>query len=232
MTVQPAQSHAPALGSDPGAAAIFDVDNTLIAGSAIEIRFFRYLWRRGLVGAREAAGSLLHLLGQVPPVSLHPLRERKVYLVGKRSADIEPQARTFVQTEVCPFLSATALASLERHRRAGHRLILVTGTPEFLAAPLGEFLKVDLVLAARLERSGGLYTGRVLPPLPYGEGKLRLIETLVAREGLDLKNSYAYGDSPGDADLLRLVGHPLVVNPIRGMGRIARREGWPVAKWT
>jgi phosphoserine phosphatase len=30
---------------------------------------------------------------------------------------------------------------------------------------------------------------------------------------------------------LQLVGHPLVVNPIRGMARIARHQGWPVTQW-
>ena len=34
-------------------AALFDVDNTLIPGEACEVRFFRYLWRRGVVGWRE-----------------------------------------------------------------------------------------------------------------------------------------------------------------------------------
>jgi phosphoserine phosphatase len=48
---------------------------------------------------------------------------------------------------------------------------------------------------------------------------------------IDLAQSFAYGDSPGDVELLRMVGHPLVVNPIRGMASIARRHGWPVAIW-
>jgi len=40
-----------------------------------------------------------------------------------------------------------------------------------------------------------------------------------------------YGDSPGDLPILEAVGHPRVVNPIRGMRRIARRHGWSILRW-
>src|SRR5207244_2403747 len=124
-------------------AALFDVDNTLLPGVASEVRFFRFLWRRGLVGWSELSRSVAWLAGHVPPFSLHSLREQKVYLRGKR----------------------------------------------------------ELILA-------------------HAHGM-----------GLDLAGSYAYGDSPGDRDILELVGYPLVVNPIRGMARTARRLGWPVTTW-
>ncbi len=58
-----------------------------------------------------------------------------------------------------------------------------------------------------------------------------LITDLALHHGLDLAACYAYGDSPGDVEILRLVGHPLVINPIRGMREIARRHQWPVVRW-
>lgn len=203
----------------------------MIPGSAIEIRFFRYLWRKGRVGSREARRSLWYWLRHLPSLSAHPLRERKLYLEGKRPADIEPLAVEFVRTHVCPHLSAASLAAMARHRESGHHLVLVTGSPDFLILPLAGHLKVDLALAAVPERRDGLYTGAILPPYPYGGGKRRLIEDFAEDRGVSLKDSYAYGDSPGDADVLASVGHPQVVNPIRGMDRIARRHGWPVERW-
>ena len=70
-------------------AALFDVDNTLIPGQACEVRFFRYLWRRGLVGWHEVRRSLSWLIRQSPSVTIHPLRERKLYLEGKDPSVIE-----------------------------------------------------------------------------------------------------------------------------------------------
>lgn len=216
-------------GSHVGA--FFDVDNTLVPGLAIEVRFFRHLLQRGLVGVGEAVRSLWFLLRHMPPISLHALRERKLYLAGKQPSAIEPLAEEFVRTEICPRLSADGLAAIEAHRRAGHCLVLLTGSLDFLVAPLGAALGVTTILAARPERTQDGYTGHLLPPFPYGEGKRRLVESFAHQQQIDLKHCYAYGDSPGDLEVLQSVGYPLVVNPIRGMARIARRRGWPVARW-
>lgn len=211
---------------------MFDVDNTLLPGEASEVRFFRFLWRRGLVGWDEVSRSAAWLVRHVPPFSLHSLRERKVYLTGKCPADIESYAREFCQAEMTGKLSVQGRARLDKHRQAGHQLILVTGAPDFLIVPLAEFLGVATIFAARPEQRNSVYTGALIPPLPYGRGKRELILAHALETGLDLAESYAYGDSPGDHDILELVGHPLVVNPIRGMGRMARRRGWPVTEWT
>ena len=212
-------------------AALFDVDNTLLPGEASEIRFFRFLWRRGLMGWSELTRSAAWLVGHMPPFSLHSLREQKVYLAGKRPADIESYAREFCQAEMIGKVSSQGRVKLDEHRQAGHQLILVTGAPDFLIAPLAEFLGVPTVFAAKPEQRDSVYTGALIPPLPYGRGKRELILAHAREMGLDLTASYAYGDSPGDHDLLELVGHPLVVNPIRGMARTAQRLGWPVATW-
>lgn len=219
------------LASAPDVAAIFDLDNTLIPGIAIELRFFRFLWTRGLVGRKEALRSLAWLAKHTPPLSFHPLRERKVYLEGKGVPSVTSQAEEFVLTQVLPMLSEKGRQHIEAHRRAGHSVVLVTASLDFLVAPVARRLNVDTVLAASPEQVEGRFTGRLLPPLPYGRGKYDLIRTLAASRGLALDRSYAYGDSPGDLEVLQSVGHPRVVNPIRGMGRIARRHGWPIARW-
>ena len=212
-------------------AALFDVDNTLLPGEACEIGFFRFLWQRGLVGWGELTRSAAWLAGHVPPFSLHALRERKVYLTGKCPADIESHAREFCQAEMIAKLSLQGRARLDAHRQAGHQLILVTGAPEFLVVPLAKYLGVSTVFAAKPEERNSVYTGALIPPLPYGRGKRELILAHAQDMNLDLPGSYAYGDSPGDRDILELVGHPLVVNPIRGMARTAQRRGWPIATW-
>ncbi len=212
-------------------AALFDVDNTMLPGQVSEVRFFRFLWRRGLVGWREVWDSAEWVLRQAPSISLHPLRERKLYLAGKVVADIESFAEEFCRAEIVPYLSTQAVSRMDEHRRAGHYIVLVTGSLEFLMTPLATLLNVSTLLAAKLEQQQQRFTGQVCSPLPYGPGKRELITHLTEECGIDLAQSFAYGDSPGDVELLRMVGHPLVVNPIRGMASIARRHGWPVAIW-
>ena len=212
-------------------AALFDVDNTLLPGQASEVRFFRFLWRRGLLGWRELWQSAGWVIQSAPPLSLHSLRERKLYLTGKAAADVEALAEEFCHSELFPRISAQGLARMDEHRRAGHHIVLVTGSLDFLIAPLAALLEVPTLLAAKLEQHHRRFTGHVCAPLPYGPGKRELIAQLTRESQIDLAQSFAYGDSPGDVELLEMVGHPLVVNPIRGMSRIARRNGWPVAIW-
>ena len=157
---------------------------------------------------------------------------RKLYLAGKAVDDIESLAGEFCRAEIVPYLSAQALSRMDEHRRAGHHIVLVTGSLEFLMRPLAALLDVSTLLAAKLEQRHNRFTGQVCDPLPYGSGKGELITQFTEASRIDLTQSYAYGDSPGDMELLRMVGHPLVVNPIRGMAAIARRNGWPVESWT
>lgn len=211
--------------------AFFDVDNTLLPGPPVEARFFWHLWTRGVIGGPEAARSFLCLLRDGPPWSLEPLRRQKPYLMGKPPHSVEPLAQRFIHSRVVPRLSPRGLATIREHQDAGHRVALITGALDFLMHPLAEHLRVTEVLAAIPERMPDRYTGRILTPIPYGVGKRCLMLRFAQLHGLDLRKSYAYGDSPGDVEALQVVGYPLVVNPIRGMARIARRSGWPVAKW-
>ena len=230
MTRQPGDTSHSQVQAQIGA--FFDVDNTLIPGPATEIRFFQYLRRHGVVGWRDAARSAWYLLQHMPPVSLHPLRERKLYLEGKRPETIEPLADAFVQTDVRPRLARAGITRLEEHQRNGHHVVFITGCPEFLITPLAKFLGVETVFCAQPDLDdSGAYTGHLVLPVPYGEGKRLLVEEFARERGLALRDCYAYGDSPGDVETLLSVGHPLVVNPIRGMDRIASRYGWPVVRW-
>lgn len=211
--------------------AFFDVDNTLVPGLSIEERFFFHLLKQKLIGLGDVLDSLLFLLRQMPPISRQPLREYKLYLQGLRPSVIEPLAKKFVEKTIFPRLSSDAVETLKHHQQCRHQVILVTASLNFLVTPLAERLQVDSLFAANPELRNDIYTGRLIPPFPYGEGK-RLVAEQYAKEKLvDLSQSYAYGDSPGDMELLKVVGFPNVVNPIRGMKALANREGWPITKW-
>jgi len=224
-------SPAPLTQSQHWVGAFFDMDNTLIPGPSIEIGFFRYLWNDGVVGWPELWKSFRYALQHMPPLSLSPLRRNKLYLLGQDVSHIEQLAHEYVELFVWPRVAVRALGRLAHHKQAGHVVAIVSGSPEYLVKPLAEKLGVPLGFGAKLETHSGRYTGRIFAPLPYGEGKGRHIERLAAYYNLDLSRSYAYGDSPGDLQALQLVGNPFVVNPIRGMARIARQHGWPVTQW-
>lgn len=212
-------------------AAVLDIDHTLIPRASVERLFVRYLWDHGrlrLPDLLRAARSIL-VLGR-GPFSLR-IKTDKTYLAGRSARLMEEMARVFVADTVRPAVSQKALTVLEEHRRQGRRLLLLTGCPEFLIRPLAGDLGIDSIIGSRLEENDGRWTGRLIPPHPYGEVKRRLLEAWAKERAVRLDQSYAYADSPADQAVLEAVGHPYVVNPGRRMKRMAAVRGWPRLEW-
>jgi len=83
-------------------------------------------------------------------------------------------------------------------------------------------------LYTRLEVEDGVFTGRIVEPICFGEGKIYWLQQLIEEHGIDLAKSWFYTDSVTDLPLLDLVGHPVVTNPDLLLYRMAVRRCWPV----
>jgi putative phosphoserine phosphatase/1-acylglycerol-3-phosphate O-acyltransferase len=78
----------------------------------------------------------------------------------------------------------------------------------------------------------GRFTGEIMRPTCYGDGKARAVRGLASKQKLDLKQSYFYTDSDEDLPLLELVGKPRPTNPNRRLAAIALARGWPARRFT
>ena len=97
---------------------------------------------------------------------------------------------------------------------------------------LAQVLALDGAIGSQFsEVEDGVYTGRPTGLFIYRSDKARAIEQLAEREGIDLAVSYAYSDSESDLPMLRVVGHPVAVNPDQELARVARDEGWEILRF-
>jgi alcohol-forming fatty acyl-CoA reductase len=204
------------------AAAIFDVDGTLVQGGT-ERLFFRYLLRTG----RLTPGRALVFLARLA-ASPETRYRNKTYLAGMPAKDLEVLGRLCFERFILPRLRPRALACLKAHQSRGDKIILLTGSLAFLMLPLKELLGADALIATELGREGGIFTGDLLGLHPRGANKRLLLEELARRRGLDLSKSFAYGDHAEDIPMLECVGHPVPVNPTRPLKRVATQRGWPI----
>ena len=155
-------------------------------------------------------------------------KKNKAYLAGLPHDRVARLAQSWAPTVLEGSWNRLALDRLRRHQADGDRVLLLSGTPDFLAAAIADQLGVTEYLGSRCELRGGRFGRR--PPLrhPFGAEKLRLVRDLCARSGLGAADIVAYGDSIHDLDLLAWSGQPVAVRPDAALETEARRNGWEV----
>ena len=121
---------------------------------------------------------------------------------------------------------------LEETRRAGCRIVLVTGALDFTVRRLADHLGADDLVANRMHFVDGVATGKVVPPIVEGAHKAQAIRDYCVRERLALDRSHAFSDSFSDYPMLAVVGHPTAVNPDLHLRSVARAYEWPILDTT
>jgi HAD superfamily hydrolase (TIGR01490 family) len=215
----------------PRAAAFFDLDKTLMAGSS-GIFFARAAYETGMITrarlARDLYENLRFRLRGSTDDRADDVRKRVGKMIaGVRVRDLE-RLSPRVLAGVLPRLYPEMLARAYAHQDAGELVYILTAASQEMADLLAHVLAFDGGLGSRSEIVDGRYTGRPAGPFNYREGKVLSMREVAEREGIDLAASYAYSDSESDLPMLRAVRHAVVVNPDPHLRRIAGEEGWEV----
>jgi HAD superfamily hydrolase (TIGR01490 family) len=215
-------------------AAFFDLDRTLIAGSSA-FQFGRAAYRAGFVTrrqlGRDAWENIVFRLSGSTDAGTDKLRERiGRMLEGVRVRELQRLAPD-VLAGVLPRLYPQMLEIAYEHQDAGRPIFICTAASQEMAELMAIVLTFDGAVGSVSEVVDGHYTGRAGGPFTYREGKAEAIRELADREGIDLAESWAYSDSESDLPMLRLVGHPVAVNPDTALGRVARVAGWEVLRF-
>jgi HAD superfamily hydrolase (TIGR01490 family) len=222
--------------STPPTAAFFDVDGTLVDSTIVNYYvYFRRRRKSRLAGGLWFGLYLLKCLYFIVIDKLDRSRFNRVFYRdyrGLSAADIDRLAGDCFQDVIHPRCFAQGVECVREHQRQGRTVVLVTGSLDFIMRPLAEVLDVKEVLAASLAVHDGRFTGELAtPPVCDGE-KARRIRRFAEEQGIDLSQSYAYGDSIADLAMLEIVGFPQVVNPDRRLSALAQARNWPIYHWT
>jgi HAD superfamily hydrolase (TIGR01490 family) len=222
-------------GAAPGrAAAFFDLDRTMMAGSS-GLHFARAAYESGLISRgrllRDGLENLrFRLVGSTDERAAAVVRRVAEMITDVPVRDLQRLAPRIL-AGVLPRLYPQMLARAWAHQDAGLPVYICTAASQEMADLLAHVLAFDGGIGSRSEVVDGRYTGRAAGPFNYREGKAQAMRELAAREGLSLARSFAYSDSESDLPMLRAVGHPVVVNPDPDLRRIARDEGWEVLRF-
>jgi HAD superfamily hydrolase (TIGR01490 family) len=217
-------------------AAFFDLDKTIIAKAAMAA--FRgplvdegLLTKRSLLRALFAQAVYLHLgASELRLVRIRGVLARLAK--GWDSTTVREIVSETLERIVDPIIYSEAVDLIELHRALGHRVVIVSASPEEIVIPLARHLGVDTTIASRAEiDEHGRYTGEIAF-YAYGPFKAAAIEELAARVGIELAESFAYSDSHTDVPMLEIVGHPVAVNPDRILSHLARERNWEIRRFS
>ena len=226
----------PAVVPPPRVAAFFDLDKTVIAKASM-VAFSRPLRRAGMLSRRmmlrAAWGQILYAQFGASPEKLEKLRESVLQLTkGWDQAEISTIVREALGDVIEPIVFDEALDRIRAHQGWGHKVFIVSASPEEVVAPIAQLLGVDEAIATRAELDAdGCYSGRT-ERYVYAEEKVVAITEAALRDGLDLDHCWAYSDSATDTPMLAAVGHPVAVNPDRELARTAKERGWPIERFS
>jgi HAD superfamily hydrolase (TIGR01490 family) len=217
------------------AAAFFDLDKTLMAGSS-GMQFARVATRHGIVSRRLLASwGVEHLRyrlrGTTDERTADVLKVARELIAGVPARSLE-RMNPEVLAAILPRIYPQMLDEVYAHQDAGRATFIVSAAGNGVVEPLAAVLGMDGGIGTGYEvGEDGAFTGRFDGPFVYGKGKVEAMEAFSAEHEIDLGASYAYSDSISDLPMLRAVGNPVAVNPDPPLAEIAREEGWQTMRF-
>ena len=214
--------------------ALFDLDNTLLAGDS-DVEWPRYLIGKGVLDAdyynREndrfyadyKAGTLdiqAFLDFQLAP------------LAGRDRAELDAWHEEYLARHIRPIITARGRELIQQHQANGDLVVIITATNRFITGPIAAELGVEHLIATELEEGpDGRFTGRPSGLPSFQDGKIHRLHDWLASRGQrleDFDRSWFYSDSRNDIPLMSVVTHPVAVNPDELLRAHAEAHGWPV----
>lgn len=210
--------------------AIFDLDNTLLAGDS-DHAWGQFLVEHSLVDRqyyeREndrfydayqngALDIYAYLAFALKPLAEHDLKT------------LEQWRQDFMDSRIMPMIKPTAQRLVDKHRRAGDTLIIITSTMDFITRPIAQAFGIEHLIASQAEMVNGRFTGNVVGTPCYRHGKVERLQAWVTEHGESMAGSWCYSDSHNDLPLLNAADNPVAVNPDKTLRAEAQVRGWPI----
>jgi len=216
----------------PKIGAFFDVDRTLLAGFSAAAFMRDKMASEGidLIKTMTSIGGAIRFgLNQTSFPAF--VEESSGDLVGFTEKELNEVGERVFNQRLATDIYPESRALVEAHQRKGHTVAIISSATHFQIDALARELEIEHVLCTELEFVDGKFTGKVVRPACFREGKAEAGKALAEKCDLDLSKSYFYTDSRDDLPLLDLVGYPRLVNPDSELSQIASRNGWPVFRF-
>ena len=210
--------------------ALFDLDNTLLAGDS-DHAWGDWLCKWGILDKAhyKAKNDEFYERYQAGTMDVKEYLNFSLAILGKASIkQLHEWQLQFMRDTIEPMILKKGEELLEQHRKEGHKLVIITATNRFITEPIAKRLGVNNLIATECEMKDGHYTGRSTGVPCYQEGKVTRLNDWLKQNNADLEGSYFYSDSKNDLPLLSLVENPIAVDPDEELRKHAQTQGWSI----
>ncbi len=213
------------------ALAIFDLDNTLLAGDSDHL-WGEFIIEQGIVDAEAHRRQNDRFYEDYcrGELDIHAYQRFALApLVGRDPAELARWHDEFMRRHIEPIILPKGEALIAEHKARGDTVMIITATNTFITRPIARRLGVDTLLGTEPEvDENGRYTGGIIGIPTFQHGKVARLEQWLAENGETLVGSIFYSDSHNDIPLLEKVEHPVAVDPDEKLTQHAQKHGWPI----
>ena len=188
-------------------AALFDFDGTIIAGYSATAMLQEKIKRREMTA--EELIQTVNVIAQYSTGNMGfsgLMSGAAKFMKGVTEESYFEFGEELYEKHIARKVYPEARALIEAHQAKGHTVAIVSSATIYQIEPTARDLDIEHVLCSQYEVENGEFTGNIIRPLCFGEGKVIASEKLAERMNLDLDKSYFYSDSYDDIELLERVG--------------------------
>ncbi len=213
--------------------ALFDLDNTLIAGDS-DFEWAQFLIEQGVLDREvyEARNMGFYQQYKDGTLDIHEFLDFQLKPLSRHTrAQLDAWHQEFMQHKIRPIVLPRARALVDRHRDRGDLCAIVTATNRFVTEPIARIFGVENLIATEPEVMDGEFTGKVRGVPSFREGKVTRLEAWLGNRRLrwsDVAESCFYSDSLNDLPLLGKVTRPVAVDPDDTLRAHAEHHGWEI----
>ena len=213
--------------------ALFDLDNTLLAGDS-DYEWTQHLLSKGILDREtfEARNQEFYEQYKAGRLNIVEFLDFQLQSLARNSrADLEAWHDEFMAERILPILGPKSRELVKRHQDAGDLCAVVTATNSFVTGPICRELGIDHLIATIAAQENGQFTGKPRGTPSFREGKITRVEGWLESIGLwwsSFERSWFYSDSLNDLPLLSKVSDPVAVDPDDTLHAHATNEGWKI----
>jgi HAD superfamily hydrolase (TIGR01490 family) len=213
--------------------ALFDLDNTLLAGDS-DFQWAQFLIEQRVLDREvyEAQNVEFYEQYKSGTLDIHAFLDFQLKPLSRHPrSQLEAWHSEFMKERILPLITPDARKLINKHMLGRDLCVIITATNRFVTAPIAQELGISNLIATEAEQRDGEYTGRVLGLPCFREGKIARLESWLDEHNLtwlSFLESWFYSDSLNDLPLLNKVTHPVAVDPDATLKAHAEKKGWPI----